>query len=307
MDKLLKVYGELLPVMAFMIPGYVISRKTRFKSEWISKPLINVLLPALVLSNMLDADPQKLLILPFFTFLLALAMNYAAIAVHKKLASDTDPLILRSSFSFFNIAFFGIPIVTAMFGKEGVSVLICIYLGSAIYGDTIGYYQVAKTKFDSKKAWKEMLSIPFLYVFVAGVISKIAGVETPEAVKPVLDVVSFAVSALGMMIVGFQLADVDFKNIRFKYYIKLLGARTLAAAAMMALILLAASQIFESIEKDDYTMLALVPLFPVAANVTVFAAFLKADEKQSSILVFISMMLSVVLVSAAVLLLEYVA
>lgn len=285
--------------MAFIPAGYLISKKFDFNSDYISKPLINVLLPLLVFTNMLDAEASKLIVLPILTFLLALGMNFAAKLAQNKLASETDPLLLRSSFSFFNIAFFGIPTVTALFGEDKVSVLICIYLGSALYGDTIGYYQVAKTKYPAKKAFKEMLSIPFLYVFVAGIIGKIAGLETPEFVKPALGVVSFAVSAAGMMIVGFQLASVDFKNIKIPYFSKLLGFRTLAAIIILGVIAFAASFIAKDLEEEDYKMLALVPLFPIAANVTVFAAFLKADEEQSSILVFLSMLLSVVLVSAA--------
>jgi malate permease and related proteins len=303
LEKLLKVYGELLPVLAFIPAGYFLGKKTRLKSAYISKPLINVLLPLLVFTNMLEADGSKLSILPVCTFLLALAMNYVAKAAHQKIASDTDPLLLRSSFSFFNIAFFGIPIVTALFGKESVSVLICIYLGSALYGDTIGYYQVARTQSDSKEALKKVFQIPFLYVFVAGVISKIAGLETPEFIKPVIDVVSFAVSALGMAIVGFQLSDVDFKHIRWGYFAKLLAVRTIAAALILAAIAWPVSLFIDTLEKDDYTMLGLVPLFPVAANVTVFAASLKADEEQSSLLVFISMLLSIVLISIATLIL----
>ncbi|WP_026628966.1 AEC family transporter [Dyadobacter alkalitolerans] len=299
METLLKLYGELFPVMAFIPAGYLISKKFDFNSDYISKPLINVLLPLLVFTNMLDAETSKLIVLPILTFLLALGMNFAAKLAQNKLASETDPLLLRSSFSFFNIAFFGIPTVTALFGEDKVSVLICIYLGSALYGDTIGYYQVAKTKYPAKKAFKEMLSIPFLYVFVGGIICKIAGLETPEFVKPALGVVSFAVSAAGMMIVGFQLASVDFKNIKIPYFSKLLGFRTLAAIIILGVIAFAASFIAKDLEEEDYKMLALVPLFPIAANVTVFAAFLKADEEQSSILVFLSMLLSVVLVSAA--------
>jgi predicted permease len=300
LENLLKLYGELLPVMAFVLGGYLIRKKFDFKSDYVSKPLINVLLPLVVFTNMLDAEPTKLLTLPFVTFLLALSMNYLAIPVQKRLATDTDPLLLRSSFSFFNIAFFGIPIVKALFGEESVSVLICIYLGSALYGDTIGYYQVAKTKFSSKRARREMLSIPFLYVFVAGVICKILDLKTPEAVKPALSVVSFAVSAAGMFIVGLQLGDVDFKKIRLGYFAKVLGLRTLAASVIITLIILGVS-VFAELEEDDLRMLALVPLFPVAANVTVFAAFLKADEEQSSLLVFLSMLISVVLVSVATL------
>lgn len=285
--------------MAFIPAGYLISKKFDFNSDYVSKPLINVLLPLLVFTNMLDAEPSKLLVLPILTFMLALGMNYAAKMVQNKLANETDPLILRSSFSFFNIAFFGIPTVSALFGEDKVSVLICIYLGSALYGDTIGYYQVAKTKYNSRKALKEMLSIPFLYVFVAGVICKIIGFKTPEFIKPALDVVSFVVSAAGMMIVGFQLANVNFKEVKLPYFSKLLGFRTVAAAVILTIIALLASFIAKDLEEEDYKMLALVPLFPVAANVTVFAAFLKADEEQSSILVFLSMLLSVVLVSGA--------
>ncbi|MCF0041280.1 AEC family transporter [Dyadobacter fanqingshengii] len=299
METLLKLYGELLPVMAFIPAGYLIARKFNFNSGYISKPLINVLLPLLVFTNMLDAEASKLVVLPILTFLLALGMNFAAKMIQNKLASETDPLLLRSSFSFFNVAFFGIPTVTALFGEDKVNVLICIYLGSALYGDTIGYFQIAKTKYPTGKALKEMLSIPFLYVFMAGIICKIAGLETPEFVKPVLNVVSFAVSAAGMMIVGFQLADVDFKHIKIPYFSKLLGFRTLAAVVILSVVAFAASFIAKDLEAEDYKMLALVPLFPIAANVTVFAAFLKADEEQSSILVFLSMLLSVVLVSIA--------
>jgi predicted permease len=302
LKKLLELYGELLPVMAFIPLGYLVSKKISFiKSDYISKPLINVLLPLLVFTNMLDAEDSKLVILPILTFLLALGMNYAAIAGKKRFASETDPLLLRSSFSFFNIAFFGIPTVTALFGEDKVSTLICIYLGSALYGDTIGYYQVAKTKFPPKKALKEMFSIPFLYVFVAGVICKIIGLKTPESVKPAIDVVSFAVSAMGMMVVGFQLANVNFRHIKLPYFSKLLAYRTFAAALILAVIAFAASFIVKDLKEEDYQMLGLVPLFPVAANVTVFAAFLKADEEQSSILVFLSMILSLVLVSIATL------
>jgi len=146
--------------MAFIPVGYWVSKKFNFKSDYISKPLINVLLPLLVFTNMLDAEASKLVILPILTFLLALGMNFVAIAVQKKIATESDPLLLRSSFSFFNIAFFGIPTVTALFGEDKVSVLICIYLGSALYGDSIGYYQVAKTKYPKGKALKEMLKIP---------------------------------------------------------------------------------------------------------------------------------------------------
>lgn len=43
-------------------------------------------------------------------------------------------------------------------------------------------------------------------------------------------------------------------------------------------------------------MLALIPLFPVAANVTVYASFLGSKEEASALLVLFSMALSLILV-----------
>ena len=288
--------------MAFIAVGYFVKRKFDISPGYISTPLIKVLLPLLVFFNVLDAEAQKLYILPVITFLLALGMVPAANFAHKRFAKESNPLLLRSSFSFFNIAFFGIPTITALFGEDKVSTLICIYLGSALYGDTIGYFQVAKTKLDVRGALKEVAKIPFLYVFIAAVICKVAGVEKPDSLESPLKIVSFAVSAAGMCIVGFNLADVDFKEFKWKYYIRLLSFRTIAAIFILGLLVAGEYFIFQSLEKEDYLMLALVPLFPVAANVTVFASFLGSEEEQSSLLVFLSMLLSLILVSLAALL-----
>lgn len=301
MEVLFKLYGELLPVIAFIPIGYFLKKKTEINSSWISTPLIKILLPLLVFFNMLDADSEKILILPVLTFLLALGMVPAANFAHKRFASESNPLLLRSSFSFFNIAFFGIPTVTALFGEDQVSTLICIYLGSALYGDTMGFFQVARTKLSLKEAAIEVAKIPFLYVFVAGVICKAMGLESPDFVEKPLGIVSFAVSAAGMFIVGFQLGDVNFKKLDLNYYGKILGFRTVAAVVILGALVLAEYLIFHKLEEQDYLMLSLVPLFPVAANVTVFASFLGSEEEQSSLLVFLSLLVSLVLVGVAAL------
>jgi predicted permease len=297
---LLKLYSELLPVMAFIPVGYFLKKKFNIQAKYISGPLIKVLLPLVVFFNILDAEAQKLYILPVMTFLLALAMNPVANFAHRKFAGESDPLLLRSSFSFFNIAFFGIPTITALFGEKEVSTLICIYLGSALYGDTIGYFQVAKTKLPKSEAIRKVLQIPFLYVFVAALTCKLFEVETPEFLKSPLKVVSFCVSSAGMLIVGLQLANVDFKDLKGKLYAKLFALRTVAAALLIGVLILAEHLIISQLKENDYKMLALVPLFPVAANVTVFASFLKTGESESVLLVFLSTILSLVLVSLAV-------
>ena len=301
MKILFKLYSELLPILALIPVGYFLKRKFNIKPEYISTPLIKFLLPVLVFFNMLDAEAEKLYVLPIFTLLLALTMVPVSNFTQKRLAPDFDPLLLRASFSFFNIAFFGIPTVSALFGEEKVSTLICIYLGSALYGDTIGFFQVAKTKSDTREAFKEVMKIPFLYVFVAGIIAKSLGMETPDAVEGLLKFVSLAVSCAGMIIVGFQLENVTAKELKIPYYLKLIGIRTAAAMAIMGILIFAEYHFFNSLEEDDYKMLFLVALFPVATNVTVFASFLDAEQQKPALIVVISALVSLILVSVAAL------
>lgn len=301
MKILFKLYAELLPILALIPVGYFLKSRFNIKAEYISTPLIKFLLPILVFFNMLDAETEKLYVLPVFTLILALSMVPVAKLAQKRLAPDFDPLLLSASFSFFNIAFFGIPTVTALFGEDKVSTLICIYLGSALYGDTIGYFQVAKSKFNTKEALKQVMKIPFLYVFVAGIVAKSAGMQTPEAIEGVLKFVSLAVSCAGMLIVGFQLADVDLKEIKLPYFLKLIGVRTFAAMIIIGILIWAEYALFNSLEDDDYKMLFLVSLFPVATNVTVFASFLDAEQQKPALIVVISALVSLLLVSAGAL------
>lgn len=299
MDIFLKLYAQLLPVIAFIGVGYFLKKKFNLQAKYVTKPLIHVLLPILVLYNVSEASISKITTLPIITFILAMAMNLPAILAYKTIAKDSNPYLLKSSFAFFNVAFFGIPTITALFGPEGISTLICIYLGTALYGDTIGYYQVAHIKLSTKDAVKKVLKIPFLYVFIIAIGAKLMGVEVPKEVEPVMGPLGSAVSALGMMVIGLHLTKVEFRKLDFSFFSKVLGLRIVAAAFILGALVWAEYSFLGKLETIDYQMLALVPLFPVAANVTVFASFLKTEEEQSALLILLSLAASIILVPVA--------
>ncbi|WP_339922859.1 hypothetical protein [uncultured Cyclobacterium sp.] len=223
-------------------------------------------------------------------------MNLPALLAKKTIAKEEDINLLKSSFTFFNVLFFGIPVIIALFGKESTSVLICVYLGTAMYGNVIGYFQVAKTKLSTKKALKEMIKVPYLYVFIIAIGIKVLGVKIPEEVDPAMDIGSWVISCLGMMIVGVHLTDVNFKNINIPYFGKLLGFRTISAILISVLIIGAEYLIWGNLETEDYLMLILIPFLPVASNISLFASYLETDEERFSLVVVLSIGLSLVLV-----------
>src|SRR5690606_1748243 len=129
MDVFLELYKSLFPYLLFIPLGYWVNKKQWVPKPWITKPLIYGFMPVLVINHVLAADALKLTILPIISFLLAAAMILPARLAYKNITKADEPFLLESSFSFFNVAFFGIPVVSALFGEEGVTTLICIYVG----------------------------------------------------------------------------------------------------------------------------------------------------------------------------------
>jgi len=296
MEVYIELYKSIFPYLLFIPIGYWLNKKQWVPKAWITKPLIYGFMPVLVINHVLEAEAVKLAILPVLSFSLAAAMILPARWAYKKMPKADEPFLLESSFSFFNVAFFGIPVVTALFGEEGVTTLICIYIGTALYGNTIGYYQVARSKYSKKKALLKIFKIPFLYVFLGALGMKLLEVETPDTLSPIIDVFSVVVSAGGMMMVGMNVLNVNFKALDKKYFSKILSLRMLCAALIMGLLLLAEFRLLDQLGDEDRQMLALIPFFPIAASVTVYASFIESKEEQSSILVLLTVMISLLFV-----------
>ena len=218
MDTFKSLYLSLLPYLCCIPIGYLISKRDWIPKSWIHKPLLFVLLPILVIDHVLNAGFSNLVILAVISFLLAFLMIFPAILVNRSIDDSGDINILKSGFSYFNVAFFGIPTVKSLFGEDAVTTLICIYVGTALYGNIIGYIQVAKSKYSTKKAIIEVLKVPFIYIIILALILKAFKVETPEAVKPIVSVLGTIVSVMGMLIIGMNLTNIRFKSLNWGYY-----------------------------------------------------------------------------------------
>tara|TARA_B100002049_G_scaffold35208_1_gene23045 strand:+ start:3495 stop:4409 length:915 start_codon:yes stop_codon:yes gene_type:complete len=296
MDTFKSLYLSLLPYLCCIPIGYLISKRDWIPKSWIHKPLLFVLLPILVIDHVLNAGFSNLVILAVISFLLAFLMIFPAILVNRSIDDSGDINILKSGFSYFNVAFFGIPTVKSLFGEDAVTTLICIYVGTALYGNIIGYIQVAKSKYSTKKAIIEVLKVPFIYIIILALILKAFKVETPEAVKPIVSVLGTIVSVMGMLIIGMNLTNIRFKSLNWGYYGKVLGVRAISAVIITAALMGLEYWLIDGLDKEQRQVMALIPLFPIAANLAVFSSFLKSQEKEAALLIVFSMVLSLILV-----------
>lgn len=296
MEKILEFFGQIGPYLLFIPIGVWVNKKGWIKKDWVTTPLIYFLMPVLVINHVLEAEASTILILPIMSFSLAALMNLPGLIATKTFAKERNPYMVQSSFAFFNVAFFGIPTVLALYGQGGVTTLISIYVGTALYGDVIGYFQVSKSKNGTKDSLLKIIQVPFLYAFAIAVTLKIFQVEVPEEVEPVVNIFSYIVSAAGMMIIGMNISDIKIKGIDWSYLWKFMTLRTLSAVVIMAIIMSIEYFWLDEIDSESREILALIPLFPVAANVTVFASFLGSEEEESALWIILSMAISLILI-----------
>ncbi|WP_439482427.1 AEC family transporter [Cyclobacterium plantarum] len=292
MEITIELYKSLFPFLLCLLIGYLGIKKLDINKNWLTYPLVYFFMPFLVIYHILSADAEILVFLSVISFTLASLMVIPAILTYRKLGKNE--YLIKSSFSFFNVAFFGIPTFAAIYGPESISSLICIYVGTALFGDLIGFYQVARPKFGRAEAFFKVLKTPFIYAFALAIGLKVFGASNPDYLDFPADVTGNLVSAAGMLIIGFNLKEVSIKSFEWKTISWILGIRMISAIVIIAVLLGLEYFCFDVLESKDRQMLGMVSLFPIAANVTVFASLFQHNERASALLILFSMVLSLI-------------
>ena len=296
MSALGDIAVALLPLYAVIAIAWLIGGRLPWAAKLFSTILVYGLIPLLVIDKVLSAETRQLMVIPPLMFAVAALMSIPAHRLAKRLGDDFDPKLLSASFSFFNVAFFGLPVSQALFGEVGASTVICAYIGSALYGDTIGYFLIARTKEGARKAATKALRVPVVYVVIGAIIAKLAGVTLPEGVAPVVSVVGTLVSILGMAVIGLNLAETGRDDWQPKLMARILAVRQVAAIVLLAAALGLEAAFVGILEPRDRIIVGLIALFPIASNVTLFATLLDTNRKSAAILVALSSVVSLLLV-----------
>lgn len=300
MDILQELVSRVLPLYGFIIVGFGCNKLFGLKSRFISKVLLYALIPVLIIDNLLKAELSELLVVSGSVFILAALMNIPALLTTRFLVKDFNSNLMKGSFSYYNIGWFGIPVVMALFGEEQMAFIVSAYVGNALYGDTIGYYLVSRTKdLPVKKAIKNVFKIPAIYACIIALVLNLLSVEVPEWFEPGSKGVSWAVSVLGMLIIGVTLGKVKFKHIDYGMFSKILGVRYLSGILFLVLLVFIESQLLGILEDEQQKLMLLLATFPIAANLVVFSSFLATEEKNTALLVGASSIISLILVPIA--------
>lgn len=234
-------------IMLMLILVGVLCSKTKIISKEANKGLSNFLMqiinPVVIfMSYQTDYRPElvKNLLLTFLLSGVAFAVYIAScyIFVRRKEGRDTE--IERFSSVYSNCGFMGIPLVSALFGDEGVFYLAAFITMFNLIAWTQGMIMLTGEK-DLKKAAKVFYSPTVISIFL-GLITFFLHIRLPEIPTAAMDLLKGVNTPIAMIVSGVTMADTDILALLKKkrvYYVCFL--KLLLFPALLALILAAVS------------------------------------------------------------------
>ena len=262
--------------------------------QTLSNLLVYLVVPAMIIhSYMMEFSEEILhnLLAAFGLSVLAILIGTVLTLALTAKQKDRRAPIFRFACVFSNAAYMGFPLISALFGSEGLLYASAYVTVFNILLWTMGYGMVSGSS-NPKEVAKSLLRTPVLYAMVAGLAIYLLQIPVPTLIAQPLELLSNMNTPLSMLITGILIATGDLKQIVCDRHIwklaavrmLLIPAVCLAAFAVLGLLRFGMSA----------QVVLLLECCPAAAITSVFAVQFGHDEQFAAGCVVLTTLLSIV-------------
>lgn len=307
---MLIIFVKILSVFGITFIGYG-ANKIKWlpieSTKYLSLILVNIASPCLVVYSMsrqvLTEDTFASVTQSAGLMLLAMTVTaLISIAVVKWMkVPQSDRGVYRLLLTFTNNGFMGYPLSLAIFGEDGLFLMIIVNAVFMIYLYSVGVIILIYDKdgkIDLKSAMKSIVSIPFL-TSVIGLLMFFLGIHLPSLVENFLKTIGDMTIPLSMIIIGIQLAESRIRDVltnKHLYMIMILKLSVLPAFLFGIFVWLPLNTLVLCIVIFAMTL-------PSAAVIPVLSDIYGTNTKIASQGVFLTTMLSMISIPICALLL----
>ena len=284
MSEVLAAMTQMLILFLIVILGFVISKLGYFDkpfSDKVSRILMDVTMPALVIASVGDLDGSGQWGLVATTIVVCLAANVvwtiAGYLIGRILHVVPAQRTLYAFMGFaLNIGFMGLPLISALVGGQAVLMASLFILFGNLYMFTIGLtmLRMGPRSDDEEPAghrkfeipWKMLLSPAVLAALIA-IVLFLGGIKLPYVLQESLSLVGGITGPLAMLLVGFFLSMQRVSDLikEWRMYPYILLRQFLFSGLMVW----AASFVIQ--DHSLLATLALMSCMPIGAMVPLFA------------------------------------
>ena len=269
----------------------------------LSNLLVYLVVPAMIINSYrmeFSAEILRNLLAAFGMSVLAICIGTVITLVLTARRKDSRAPIFRFATVFSNAAYMGFPLISALFGAEGLLYASAYVTVFNILLWTMGYGMVSGSA-NARDVARNLLRTPVFYALVAGLAIYFFQIPIPRLIAQPIELLAGMNTPLSMLITGMLLAASDLKAIVSDLHIWKL------AAVRMLLIPAVCLGVFALLGLVHLGMSAQVVLLleccPAAAITSVFAVQFHHDESYAAGSVVLTTLLSIVILPLCALLL----
>jgi predicted permease len=292
------------------VPGFILKKKKMVGDDCmpsLSKILLYVCQPCLSIYTFKNATfslqmLESIGIFALFALLVQILMLGIAFLLFRKRIKNPLYRIMTIACSLGNCAFFGIPILEAIFPAQAPGLLIytSVYaiimniigwtLGAAIISQNLKYVSVKKI-FLNPAMFSLLIAIPF-FVFE---------IPLPKSVDSMVDIIGRMSTPISMLIMGMRLATTNFKQMFTTKQIYISIAMKQFLMPVLAFLMIA----FLPVDPGMKAAFYIICCCPVASVVLNFSEILGEGQKEAASTVLLSTILSILTLPIMTLLLQW--
>ena len=212
---------SLIKLFLMIIPGFLLSKANVIddhQSKAISSLIVNVTWPCLIVIS-LQRDFSKELCINMgilaLTMVLAIVIAFVLARIVSKFIEMPPSIMYLITFMFMfgNTGFMGIPVCTALYGSEGTFYAALIDCVQDIFIFTVGLVIIEKSTGKHIGFSPKQFLTPGFGSIVIGLGLFVAGIHLPSVIYVPVETVGAATSPLAMIVIGYQLGKLSFKEL----------------------------------------------------------------------------------------------
>lgn len=303
--ELSQFYARLGAIALILILGFCLG-KWKLISTSTNKDLTNLLLTVFMPASLFVAFPSEYdeeSLHLFFSGLVAGILVMTLLIIISRIIFNKwwfkGGLRSEAQFAFIfnNATFLGYPIVVNTFGPSGTiaycGFIIAFNIALFSYGIWLFEHKV------TPKLMKSIVTNPNIIAVLLGMILFLTNIQLPSFITDAVGFVGGATTPLSIICIGFMLSRADFKAIFKKWRLVLIAASQLIIGPIVTFLILT----WLKFPPEVVSVCTLIQALPTATSLGLFATKYHGNNIESSELVAISTLLSVVTMPVMVLLL----
>ncbi|MGF1742785.1 permease [Vibrio profundum] len=261
----------ILPVV-YLLFGVILG-KTKLNIKTIaSKLLTQYVIPLVIIWNITIHFDQMAGVI-----LVAIGVMTGMFLFQKKRGKDS---VRSLCFCYLNIGWLGLPIAHSLLGDDAARFMLAAYIGSSIFGNSIGASFLTKEAYSFKKV---LITPAVVALLIGGALIPVHS-YVEEYALPIYQACKFLMSFLGMMILGIWLSETKLDRTDTLVYVKSYFSRTFILGLLLAIGASATYLLGGSGVTVQLPWLFLICLLPPAANIIVLeTSFLGAGTSAARI------------------------